>query len=68
MDFQPLGRYIKFKVSILEENGYIVVFDSGQPMKTLPYFGGSTFIEPYTGEQESFPFGHVTVYQNPSEN
>ncbi|MCI0528683.1 MAG: RHS repeat-associated core domain-containing protein, partial [Nitrospira sp.] len=57
-DRPPLGTYIKFRVSTLEANGYVVIPDGRDPVVELPFFGGGL----YQNVIRPNPDHHVTVY------
>ncbi len=56
------GPEIKFRVSVLEANGYVVRPDGNTPVMKL--WGQGQYIEPNSGQQVVFPPGHVTVYHS----
>jgi hypothetical protein len=61
-DYEPMGRYIKFRVSKLRDENFEVVFDENELQTSLPFLGSQPYLNPYDGIQDVFPFGHVTVY------
>jgi hypothetical protein len=63
-DYEPVGSAFKFDIDRLKSNGYIIIFDGGLSVVTLPFWNSEPVIEPNTGEKLMYPQGHITVYHS----
>lgn len=57
-----VGAFVTFSASVLSAAGYIVRPDGGELVRTL--WDDEPVIDARTGEQATFPGGHVTVYHS----
>lgn len=60
LEWNPGGQIIRFRISRLTSNDYVVQHNGDQPMVNI--WNGEPYIEPNSGLQLVYPPGHVSVW------